>query len=60
MKHQDILNFASKIYTTAYNHAYGKITKQQADTQVYDSLNKFIEKLIKNPGYEGRGGRIIT
>ena len=59
MKHQSILNLASSLYTTAFNHARMKITKKQADIQVYDAINKFIEELKKFPGYEGRGGRII-
>ena len=60
MKHQNILNLASSLYTTAFNHARYKITKKQADVQVYDAINKFIDILKKNPGYEGRGNRIIT
>ena len=52
---KDILDFASKLYTTAYNRSAGKITKKQADTQLYDATHFFIEKLKKDPGYyEGR------
>ena len=47
MRKADILKFASSIYTTADNHAYQKILKQQADMQVNDAKNNLIDKLRK-------------
>lgn len=60
MKHQKILDLASSLYTTATNQARQKIPQRKATQEVNDAIARFIDELKKNPGYEGRGGRIIT
>ena len=52
MRKPDILEFASELYTTAFNHARNRITKTQADIQVYETINRFIDKLRKDTGYQ--------
>jgi len=52
MRKKDVLEFASKIYTTAFNHARNKISKQRAYTEVYDAVSTFIDKLRVDTGYE--------
>ncbi len=53
MRKPDVLAFASELYTTAFNHGKGLLNKRQADIKLYDSLNKFIDKLRKDTGYQG-------
>jgi len=60
MKHQQILDLASSLYTSATNQAHQKITQKKATQEVNDAIKKFVDILIKHPGYEGRAGRIIT
>ena len=59
MRKADVLSFASELYTTAFNHGKGKLNKYQADLRVHDSLNKFIDKLRKDTGYQEDKGIIL-
>jgi len=58
MRKPDVLTFASELYTTAYNHGCGRLSKDQADLRLYDSINKFIDKLRKDTGYQEDKGII--
>ena len=58
MRKPDVLTFASELYTTAYNHGKGTLSKQQADVKLYDSINRFIDKLRKDTGYQEDKGTI--
>ena len=60
MRKKDVLEYASKIYTTAFNHGKNLISKQRADTEVYDATNRFIDKLRKDAGYDEEKPRIIV
>ena len=52
MKRQDILTFASELMSIGVNMGARRLSKRQADMKTYDTLNRFIDKLKKNPGYQ--------